>query len=293
MGAWPHQGASSGGVLTGRRGGGHWAAADTRPFPHASPLPRPSSAPFRARAADGEAMRLIRELDGSLRGALGSLERAGSEQNEMTGKVIMKVRGTGCGCGGEREGTVPVGTCGRRVEALRIGSLCPAAAPMYHSQTPKHIRTQVHQVIKQITCHRPPVPCASQLLAHTDGPADHGDAGQAAGNGHGHGLGPATRPQPHAQPALAAAAHAHGGSGTAAAVARERVAGDWGRNNKTWVHDECCGTNAYADQSGRRSGLAGRTGLVCAARAVLNAPSRPAWFDAMHCCTIAPLRLTV
>ncbi|GIL60812.1 hypothetical protein Vafri_15341 [Volvox africanus] len=41
--------------------------------------------------ADGDAMRLIRELDVSLRSALGSLERASTDQNEMTGKVIMKM----------------------------------------------------------------------------------------------------------------------------------------------------------------------------------------------------------
>jgi hypothetical protein len=37
-------------------------------------------------------MRYLRDLDGQLRGALGSLERASGEQNDMTGKVIMKVR---------------------------------------------------------------------------------------------------------------------------------------------------------------------------------------------------------
>jgi hypothetical protein len=37
-------------------------------------------------------MRVVRELDSSLRSAMCSLEKAAGDQNEMTGKVIMKVR---------------------------------------------------------------------------------------------------------------------------------------------------------------------------------------------------------
>ncbi|PNH02798.1 hypothetical protein TSOC_011202 [Tetrabaena socialis] len=120
--------------------------------------------------ADGDVMRIVRDLDGSLKSALNALERGSGEQNEMTGKVIMKMA--------------------RQITDMQVKlrELATAAVtPVAHSPLPSP-PSMPQQQPQQLQAREsdPHVPFAARLLAAQNGVnGSHGGGGNGSEGGGG------------------------------------------------------------------------------------------------------------